>query len=99
MAQAHHAAGRHQRAAAAATVYAAPGAFAPLRTCAGLAAADAPVLLVAGEFDVNSPVEVVRHVAALLPLARVVVQEGAGHLPWLDDGPRFVQAVTDFLAS
>ena len=97
--RAHHAAGAQQRNAAAAVVFAGPGVFDPPRTRARLASLAAPVLLLAGEFDVNSPVPVVHELARCLPRAEVVVQSGAGHLPWLDDGPRFVQTVVGFLTA
>ena len=35
--------------------------------------------------------------AALFANARLVVQPGAGHFPWLDDPGQFVSAVSGFL--
>jgi pimeloyl-ACP methyl ester carboxylesterase len=35
--------------------------------------------------------------AGLFPSAELVVQSGAGHVPWLDDRGRFVTAVVAFL--
>ena len=63
--------------------------FAPEETRAALASFPAPVLVVAGEYDLNSPPAAVAEYAALFPDATLVVQPGAGHQPWLDDGPRF----------
>jgi pimeloyl-ACP methyl ester carboxylesterase len=48
------------------------------------------VLLIAGEYDLNSPPAAVAEYAALFPDAALVVQPGAGHHPWLDDPERFV---------
>ncbi|MFE0013166.1 alpha/beta fold hydrolase, partial [Streptomyces erythrochromogenes] len=57
----------------------AEGAFDPEATRAGLAALSAPVLLLAGEFDLNSPPGSVAACAELFPDATLVVQRGAGH--------------------
>ncbi|MGI5214130.1 alpha/beta fold hydrolase [Plantactinospora sp. CA-290183] len=65
---------------------------------AGLAALDAPVLIVAGELDPAPTPEAARALAALLPAAEVVVQDGASHFPWLDDPARFVKTVQTFLS-
>lgn len=78
-------------------VFAAEGAFDPKATRAALAACDAPVLLLAGEFDLNSPPRSAAEFAALFPDATLVVQPGAGHYPWLDDADRFVAATAAFL--
>jgi proline iminopeptidase len=78
--------------------YAAEGAFDPEATRTALAAVTAPVLLLAGEFDVNSPATSVTDVAGLFPRASVVLQPGASHYPWLDDPERFVAATAPFLA-
>ena len=93
----HHAASqpRNQEAVA---LFAAAGAFDPESTRAGLAAVTAPVLLLAGEFDVNSPATSVSDLAGLFPHASVIVQPGASHYPWLDDPRRFVSTTSVFLA-
>ncbi|MGO8730113.1 MAG: alpha/beta fold hydrolase [Streptosporangiaceae bacterium] len=36
--------------------------------------------------------------AELFPRARLVIQAGAGHFPWLDDARRFVATTAAFLA-
>ncbi|MFD0339755.1 alpha/beta fold hydrolase [Streptomyces sp. NPDC127117] len=77
--------------------FAAEGAFTPNATRAALAGFGAPVLLLAGEFDVNSPPRSVAEAAASFPGASLVVQPGAGHYPWLDDADRFVATVAAFL--
>ena len=71
--------------------------FTPDETRAGLASFPAPVLLLAGEYDLNSPPPAVAAHAALFPQATLVVQPGAGHHPWLDDADAFVTAVEKFL--
>jgi pimeloyl-ACP methyl ester carboxylesterase len=93
----YHAAASGQRNDEAAAVFAAEGAFSPEATRAALATFDAPVLLVAGEFDVNSPRPAVAAFAALFPAATLVVQPGASHSPWLDDAEVFASTVTTFL--
>ncbi|MEU9082071.1 alpha/beta hydrolase [Streptomyces sp. NPDC048357] len=95
-AQRHHAAGRPTNGEAVA-LFAAEGAFDPEATRAALAAFEAPVLLLAGEFDLNSPPRTVTEFAELFPDATLVVQPGAGHYPWLDDAARFVATTTAFL--
>ncbi|MFG2484755.1 alpha/beta fold hydrolase [Streptomyces virginiae] len=96
------AARRHQAASRpdnteAVALFAADGAFDPQATRAALATWENPVLLLAGEFDLNSPPRSVAAFAELLPGAALVVQPGAGHYPWLDDADRFVATTTAFL--
>lgn len=93
----HHAASRPDNPDAVAH-FGAEGAFDPAATRAALAAFAAPVLLLAGEFDLNSPPRSVAAFAGLFPDAELVVQEGAGHYPWVDDADRFTEAVSAFLA-
>jgi proline iminopeptidase len=85
------------RNAAAATAFGAEGAFDPQATRAALSAFDAPVLLLAGEVDLNSIPSAVAEFAALFPRAEFVVQPAAGHYPWLDDADRFVRTTARFL--
>ncbi|GGS22902.1 hydrolase [Streptomyces nojiriensis] len=97
------AARRHQAAARpdnpdAVTLFAADGAFDPPATRAALTTWRSPVLLLAGEFDLNSPPRSVAEFAELVPGATLVVQRGAGHYPWLDDADRFVATTAAFLA-
>ncbi|MBO4271074.1 alpha/beta fold hydrolase [Microbispora triticiradicis] len=86
--------GRNEEAAAA---FGAPGAFDPPATRAALGAFTAPVLLLAGEVDLNTPPDVVAEFAALFPHAEFVVQPGAGHFPWIDDAHRFATTTAEFL--
>ncbi|OEJ34962.1 alpha/beta fold hydrolase [Streptomyces subrutilus] len=92
----HHEAGRPGNAEAVAR-FGAEGAFDPAATRAALAAFAAPVLLLAGEFDLNSPPSSAAEFAALFPDAFLVVQPGAGHSPWVDDADRFAAATAAFL--
>ncbi|MFI0729596.1 alpha/beta fold hydrolase [Streptomyces sp. NPDC021225] len=92
----HHAAARPSNKEAVA-LFGAEGAFDPEATRAALAACEAPVLLLAGEYDLNSPPESVAEFAELFPDATLVVQPGAGHYPWLDDADRFTATTAAFL--
>ncbi|WP_145787770.1 alpha/beta fold hydrolase [Kitasatospora atroaurantiaca] len=95
-AQKHYAAGQPSNQEAVA-LFAAEGAFDPETTRAALAVGGARVLLLAGEFDLNSPPESAAEFAGLFPDATLVVQPGAGHYPWLDDADRFVATTAAFL--
>jgi pimeloyl-ACP methyl ester carboxylesterase len=97
-AQTHHAASQPSNHDAVAR-FAAEGAFTPERTRAALAACQAPVLLLTGEFDMNSPPVSAAEFAEAFPHATLVVQPGAGHYPWLDDADRFVATTAAFLRS
>jgi pimeloyl-ACP methyl ester carboxylesterase len=63
-----------------------------------LAALAAPVLLVAGEFDIWPTCAAVRGLAAHLGDAEVTLLPGAGHFPWVDDPASFAAVVHEFLA-
>lgn len=93
----HHAAGRPENTEAVA-LFAAEGAFDPPATRTALAAFGAPVLLLAGEFDLNSPPRSTAAFAGLFPNSSFAVQQGAGHYPWVDDADRFVATTAAFLA-
>ena len=77
--------------------YGAEGAFDPEVTRAALATLDVPVLVLAGGFDTGNPPRVMADVAALFPRGELVVQDGAGHFPWVDDPGRFVELVAPFV--
>jgi pimeloyl-ACP methyl ester carboxylesterase len=96
-AQAHLAAQDGHRNTEAAAAFGAEGVFDPEATRAALAAFDRPVLLLAGEVDLNSLPGVVAEFAGLFPNAEFVVQPRAGHYPWLDDPDRFVATTATFL--
>ncbi|MFC0007606.1 alpha/beta fold hydrolase [Micromonospora siamensis] len=97
-ARAHAAAEVRQRNDAAVPYFLADGAFDPAGTRAALAVFGRPVLVLAGQVDVNSPPPALVEYAALFPDARFVVQAGAGHFPWLDDPAGFAATVEAFLA-
>lgn len=92
----HHAAGRPRNQEAVA-LFGSEGAFTPESTRAALAGFEAPVLLLTGEFDLNSPPRSAAEFAELFPDAGLVVQPGAGHYPWVDDAEGFAAAVAAFL--
>jgi len=81
----------------AARIFGSPGAFDPEATRDALASFFQPVLLLAGEVDLNTVPQVAAEFAALFPNARLVVQPGAGHSPWLDDAAWFRSALNAFL--
>ena len=97
VAQRHQAAQDGHRNDEAAAAFGADGGYDPAATRAQLAAVTAPVLLIAGEVDLNSIPGVVAELADLFPSAELVVQPGAGHFPWVDDAARFVAATATFL--
>jgi pimeloyl-ACP methyl ester carboxylesterase len=80
-----------------AAVYGSDGAYDAEATRAALARLPAPVLVLAGEVDLNSPPPATTEYAGLFPQAELVVQPGAGHYPWLDDPDRFAAAAAAFL--
>ena len=73
------------------------GAFDPEATRAALARLDVPVLVYAGGVDFGPTPEQAAEAVGLFPQGKLIVQPGAGHLPWLDDPAFFVGAVTGFL--
>ncbi|MFD3651891.1 alpha/beta fold hydrolase [Streptomyces sp. NPDC058620] len=95
-ARAHHAASAPDNPEAVA-LFAADGAFDPAATRTALGGCPAPVLVLAGEFDLNSPPCAAEELAGLFPDAALVVQRRAGHYPWLDDPARFVEVTAAFL--
>ncbi|MGW1886319.1 alpha/beta fold hydrolase [Streptomyces sp. NPDC001970] len=96
-ARAHRAAEDGQKNKEAAAVFGAEGAFDPDATRSALARLASPVLVLAGEADLNSPPRAMADFAELFPHAEPVVQPGAGHFPWLDDADRFVATTAAFL--
>jgi pimeloyl-ACP methyl ester carboxylesterase len=96
-AQAHHAREVTERNAEAAAAYYAAGALDPDATRAALAHLAAPVLLVAGGYDVALPPACAAGYARLLPRTELAVQPGGGHFPWLDDPGWFVRTAAGFL--
>jgi len=97
VAQALDAAEGEQRNDEAAALYGADGAFAPDATRAALRRFPSPVLVLAGEVDLNSPPPAMAEYAGPFPHAELVVQPGAGHQPWLDEAAQFVATTVRFL--
>jgi pimeloyl-ACP methyl ester carboxylesterase len=87
---------QRQRNDEAAALYASEGAFELEGTRAALAAFTAPVLVLAGEYDVAAPVRVMKEYTGLFPHAELVVQSEAGHFPWRDGPEAFVTALAAF---
>jgi pimeloyl-ACP methyl ester carboxylesterase len=63
-----------------------------------LATLTAPVLLVAGEYDIWPTCAAVRELAALFRDAELAVLPRTGHFPWVDDPATFAATVQGFLA-
>jgi proline iminopeptidase len=82
----------------AADIFRSDGAFDPEATQAALAGVGVPVLLLAGQVDVNSPPSVVAEYAELFPEAAMVTLPGCGHFPWLDAPEPLSAAIAAFLA-
>jgi pimeloyl-ACP methyl ester carboxylesterase len=95
--QAHAAEEERSRNDEAAAAYYSEGAFDPAAVRSALGQLQAPVLLIAGEYDVALPPKRAAEYAGLFPAAELAVQPGAGHHPWLDDPERFVRTVAEFL--
>ena len=95
--QAHLAQEASQKNGDAAAVYYSTGALDPEATRTSLARLRAPVLLVAGEYDVALPPKCAAAYAGLFRQAELVVQPGGGHYPWLDDPEWFARTLAGFL--
>ena len=80
-----------------AMAWAAEGAYDPEATRSALSALEVPVLVVGGAHDTGNPPGVMAEVAAVFPHGELVVQEGAGHFPWVDDPEGFVELVRGFV--
>ncbi|SOB88480.1 alpha/beta fold hydrolase [Streptomyces sp. 1331.2] len=63
-----------------------------------LGALPSPVLLLAGEVDLWPTAKSAADAASLFPEAKLAIQPGAGHYPWLDDPQAFTAQVEGFLS-
>jgi pimeloyl-ACP methyl ester carboxylesterase len=97
-AQAAHAREDDLRNAEAAAAFYAAGAFDPAAVRSGLTRVTAPVLLIAGEYDLQLPPRRAAEYAALFPRAELAIHRGGAHFPWLDDPIRFVRTAAGFLS-
>jgi pimeloyl-ACP methyl ester carboxylesterase len=95
--QAHLAQEASQKNQDAAAVYYSAGALDPEATRSALAHLGAPVLVVAGEYDVALPPKRAAEYAGLFPEAELAVQPAGGHFPWLDDPEWLVRTLAGFL--
>ncbi len=95
--KAHHAQRASQTNEEAAALYYSAGALDPAATRSNLVNLRAPVLLVAGEYDVGLPPKCAAEYAGLFSQAELAVQPGGGHYPWLDSPQWFVQTLAEFL--
>jgi pimeloyl-ACP methyl ester carboxylesterase len=73
------------------------GAFDPAATRAALARLDVPVLVYAGGADFGPTPEQAAEAVGLFPQGKLIVQPGAGHMPWVDDPAFFTSAIAGFL--
>ena len=55
---------------------------------------ETPVLTIHGTMDRSAPYDGGRDWATLLPNARLVTIEDAGHAPWIEDGSRVFRSIT-----
>lgn len=60
---------------------------------------DVPCLVLVGADDVYTPVAEAEAMCALVPHARLVVIEEAGHLPGVEQPEAFNRALLEFLAT
>ena len=97
-ARAHATVGVAARHMAAREGYVAGIALDPPATRAALKRMTAPVLLYVGEADPMVTPAMARNAAQLFNDARVVVQPGAGHFPWIDEPSAFAASIGSFLS-
>lgn len=62
-------------------------------------ASDVPTLIVWGDQDAIIPVHHAHETHELLPGSRLAIFEGVGHFPHCEQSERFVELVTDFMAT
>jgi pimeloyl-ACP methyl ester carboxylesterase len=81
----------------AAAVFYSAGAIDADAIRSALAELRAPVLLIAGEYDVVLPPKCAAEYTALFRQAETAVQSGGGHYPWLDNPEWFTRTLAEFL--
>jgi proline iminopeptidase len=83
----------------AAAAFGAEGAFDPSATRAALSNLTVPVAIIGGAVDIGLPVSAREELAALFPAAELIVQDGAGHFPWIDNPEVFVALASHALTA
>ena len=71
--------------------------FGELHALDALAAADIPVLAIAGEHDRPTPPACARRIASTAPRGELLIVEDAGHFPFVEQPDRYWPAVIDWL--
>jgi|SRR5215472_4817346 len=95
--QSHASVGVSERALALQDEFWAEGALDPAATRRALSGLTAPVLIYAGGRDFLPTPEAAAQAVDHFPNAKLVVQPGAAHFPWLDDPAQFTAAISSFL--
>ena len=68
-----------------------------LHALTALATTEIPVLAIAGEHDLGTPVAAARRIAATAPRGELVVMEGVGHFPFAERPEEYWSVVRGWL--